>query len=236
MNFILTEFGFNPGCLNTGVAEAKTRLEQILTDKVMRFNPYSVDDVTLLECAERGVLRGFPALTQMLIYHFHDVRVVKGRFNYEAIFLHVGNNPEELHISLNRMACKASYVATRKQMRPRLNGKPLTNYEMVDKMQGKSYFISNALQGTLPNGSYVPLNRLFRLRGSKAKQAQIIRQSMIAAKIEMLREVMIYPFCREYLNCKIGLFDYVSPIRKAVEVIRTFPDINYSPPLITQSL
>ncbi len=74
--------------------EAKARLEAILADKVMRFNPYRVGDEELLACAERGRWCPFPALTQMVIFHFLDIRQVVTRHKFDALFFRIGNTPK----------------------------------------------------------------------------------------------------------------------------------------------
>lgn len=73
------------------VDEARERLEAILADKVLRFNPYRVGNEELVACAERGRWRPFPALTQMVVFHFLDIRTVKTHHVFDAIFYRIGD-------------------------------------------------------------------------------------------------------------------------------------------------
>lgn len=78
------------------VDEARERLEAILADKVLRFNPYRVSDEELVACAERGRWRPFPALTQMVVFHFLDIRAVKTHHVFDAIFYRIGDRQKNI--------------------------------------------------------------------------------------------------------------------------------------------
>lgn len=51
---LIDEYGYNPHSLLISPGKVSERLRAILGDKVMRFDPYSVDDVTLLACVWRA--------------------------------------------------------------------------------------------------------------------------------------------------------------------------------------
>ncbi len=70
---------------------AMERLTLILSDKLLRFNPYRVGDEALLECATRGHWLAWPSITQMWIIHFQDIKSVREEKTYDALFFKIGN-------------------------------------------------------------------------------------------------------------------------------------------------
>lgn len=223
MEFKTDIYGFNPNGLITSKEEVCRRLQAILEDKVLRFNPYSVDDETLLACVERAVWQ--PSLTQMVVFHFHDIRRIKWERPYDAIFFHVGNDSQELHLPVNSLTNRLTYSATLQQIHVTINGNVLTNQNMVEKMQGKDYFISHALPTKTIGRSNRPAYRMFQLRGDEHQKAELIRQLMIESKITMLKEVLAHPYTPQYLCCERNFIDYTTPITAAIESIQRFPDI-----------
>lgn len=199
------------------------RLSALLDDKVMRFNPYSVDDATLLACVERAVWLPWPALTQMVVFHFHDIRRVDQGHSYDATFFHVGNDPKETHLSVRSLTRRATYTANLRQVHATANGLDLTSEKMVERMQGKDFFVSHALpvRNGIRDGR--PAYRMHCLKGVDSQKADLIRRAMIDAKITMLNEVLAYPFTPQYLRCSRGFIDYTTPIRAAIAAIRYFP-------------
>lgn len=63
-----------------------------LVDKVLRFNPYRVGHEELVACTGRGRWQPFPALTQMVIFHFLDIRPVRTHHDFDAIFYRIGDS------------------------------------------------------------------------------------------------------------------------------------------------
>ena len=98
------------------LSEAHERLNAILSDKVMRFNPYLVDDEALLECAERGHWLDFPSLTQMVVFHFHKIREVKSRFTYDTIDFNIGQKKETLSLPLGQITRPMAHHYSRCQI------------------------------------------------------------------------------------------------------------------------
>lgn len=199
------------------------RLSQLLADKVMRFNPYVVDDHTLLECAARARFLPLPSLTQMVIFHFLDIRKVFHNFSYEAIFYRIGNCPETFHISVPSLTNSISHYYTKQSIHSRFNKAILTNFSMVEKMQNRSFFISNFIPGCRPNQSFNMAFRFHRLKGDEHSQADTIRRSMCAAKIEMINEVLTYPWSECHLKARPITFDYRTPLLHAIQIINNFP-------------
>ena len=195
----------------------------MLSDKVLSFNPYSVDDATLLKCVGRGIWKQFPALTQMLLFHFNDIRSIGHGCPYDAIFFHVGDDTSERHFPVRCLTEKITYAATLRQVHVEVNGHAVTNERMVEKMQGKDYFVSHALPADATLRGQTPAYRMFRLKGTSRQCADIIRRQMVESKIRMLEEVLSHPYCREYLQCSRDFIDYATPILEAIDIIRRFP-------------
>lgn len=218
-------YGYRRESLLTSPEEVRDRLRGILADKVLRFNPYAVDDKTLLACVERARWMPFPAITQMVVFHFMDIRVVGKNHPYEAIFFRVGNDPDLQYLPVMILTDRLTYTATRTQTHVMVNGRPLTNAKMVANMQGKDFFVTHALPVEMPRGGIVCSYRMFRLRGSEERKAEIIRARMVESKIAMLEEILTHPYEYSYLRCSRHFIDYTTPIRAAIEAIRRFPSV-----------
>lgn len=218
-------YGYDPKSLLTSPEEVLGRLNAILGDKVFRFNPYAVDDATLLACVERAVWLPWPALTQMVVFHFHDIRTIEWKIPYEAIFYHIGNDPEEKHLSINSLTNRFTYTATLHQVHVTVNGRVLTNEKMVERMQHKDYFISHALPSRTESGKSRPAYRMFRLKGSDNQKTELIRQQMIESKISMLQEILAHPYAPQYLHCSRNFINYEANIKAAIDTIRHFHDL-----------
>lgn len=217
-------YGYDPKNLLTSPEEVYGRLNAILADKVLRFNPYSVDDATLLACVERAVWMPWPSMTQMVVFHFHDIRTIEWKIPYKAIFYHIGNNLEEKHLSINSLTNRFTYTASLHQVHVTVNGRVLTNEKMVERMQHKDYFISHALASRTESGKSRPAYRMFRLKGDDSQKAELIRHQIIESKITMLQEILAHPYASQYLRCNRNFIDYSTPILTAIEAIRHFPD------------
>jgi len=61
------------------------------------------------------------------------------------------------------------------------------------------------------------------LRGTQAMQANIIRASMCASKIEMPEEIMRHPHLPEYLGNPCRSIDITTPIRQTIAAVRRYP-------------
>lgn len=201
--------------------EAKARLEAILSDKVMRFNPYLVSDEELLACAERGRWRGFPALTQMVVYHFGEIRPVVTARKFDALFYRVGNAPDEHYFPLGQLTGQISHHALRHQERVQVNGKNVTRAAVLN-LQNRSFFVTHAIPGFYGMKTNAMAYKMFRLYGSPEKRAAMIRQQMCQSKIDMLLEVLHHPESPFYLGYYELDFDYVTPIRNAIAAISRY--------------
>lgn len=204
--------------------EAELRLKAILTDKVLWFNPYSVSDKELIACAERGYWRQFPALTQMVIFHFLDIREVRRHHKFDAIFYRVGASPEEHYFPLGELFNSIPHQTHKKPERTQMNGKYITGSN-VDRLQHRSFFVSHAIMGWRPSGGIKVAYKMHRLKGNMAAQAEVIRQEIVRSKIIMLEEVLAYPESCIYLGYNGNEFDYATPLRNAIAAVSQFPNV-----------
>lgn len=198
------------------------RLHVILSDKVMRFNPYSVSDSVLLECAERGYILPPPSFTQMAVFHFHDIQKVERNFSYEAIFFTIGSPPVRYHLAIGSLIHSFTHHHTLRPTHVKIGGKNLTNYRMVKKMQGRSFFVSHIIPAVVHQRPRYVGYRFHLLRGSMQNQADIIRRAMCLGKIEILEEIRSYLSSPFYLGAGSPP-DFDTPLWNAIKAVRNFP-------------
>lgn len=181
-------------------AKAVKRLNEILQDKMLWFNPYWVDDEELVACAQRGYWRQFPAITQMVIFHFLDIRRVRWHMaNYDVIFYRVGNLDTEYHLPLKYFAWTLTHHTANINLRSLMNGTKISS-SVVNRLTNRSFFISHAIPVEI---FFQPIKFAYnmrRLRGSIPQQAETIRKEMQASKILMLEEVLQYPTSPCYIG------------------------------------
>lgn len=205
--------------------EARERLEAILADKLLWFNPYRVPDRELLDCAERGRWLTFPSVTQMIVYHFHDIRMTKNRETgmfYEGLFYHLGDTDTESHFGVKFLTQTLTHRATRKQIWTLVNGRHLVPSN-IHTLEGRDVFVSHALCCDCPRDGIRQAYRMHRLYGSESKRAATIRESMCVAKLEMLGEILRHAVLPEYLGNTCRTFDHATPLLNAMASIRYFP-------------
>lgn len=203
---------------------AKERLQLILSDKLLRFNPYRVTDETLVECAYRGQWLPWPSITQMLIFHFKDIKLVHEGETYYALFFKVGNASETYHYSVNTFSRPLTHLVSKQPVWMTLNNRHITP-SSIEKLVNRDIFVSHALNCRKASGKLMPSYRMHLLSGSVSRRAAVIRQSMLQAKIAMLEEIMNYPSHPDLLAYTGNTFDYRTPILSAIEAIRQYPNV-----------
>ncbi len=203
--------------------EAKRRLSAILNDKVLRFNPYRVNDEELLACAERGRWRSFPALTQMVILHFLDIREVPAQNRFEALFFRLGDSDDEHFFPLGVLLRAIAHHALKTPVKSQVNDKNIVRSN-IERLQHKSFFVSHIISDYPQITRQKLAYKMYRLKGSVAEQANTIRLQMVRSKITMLEEVLNYPGSPLYLGYNGKEFDYVTPIRNAIATIFNYPN------------
>lgn len=211
----------------TTAEEAAKRLDAILSDRLLWFNPYRVADRVLLDCAERGRWSPFPALTQMMVFHFKEIREIpaqRGYSSYRGIVFNIGCHNGETHVNVNSLIYPMTHIVTRQPVWTLINDRHLVRSN-VECLVGKNMFISHAVNCCRINGMTRQAYRMYRLFGNEARRATTIRKSMCAAKIIMLNEVLHSPTHPDYLGNPCNSFDYAGPIRHAIAAISRFPDV-----------
>lgn len=224
MERLADEYGCGPRELLVSEGEARRRLDMILGDRIMRFNPYLVDDRRLVECALRGRWSPWPSLTQMVVIHFGELEYKITGVAGKTIAFRIGDDPEVNQMPVWRLLNQVTYLASLQTIRSQVNDRNITNIKMLENLQGKSYFVSHVLQSRSAGGSLTAAYRMYRLMGDIGKQADLIRRTMCEAKVKMLEEVLKYPYAQEYLRCSRTLFDYRTRILHAIDTIRHFAD------------
>lgn len=210
--------------------EARERLEAILADKLLWFNPYRISDRELLDCAERGRWLTFPSVTQMIVYHFHDIRMTRNRETgmlYEGLFYHLGDTDTESHFGVKSLIQTLTHRATRKPVWTLVNGRHLV-LSNIHTLEGRDMFVGHALCCDHPGSGIRQAYRMHRLNGSESKRAATIRENMCEAKLEMLDEILRYAILPEYLGNACRTFDHATPLLNAMASIRRFAAV--SPP------
>lgn len=217
-----------------GPSNQYERLARILSDKVMRLNPYIFDDDALINCAERGHILPVPTFTQMAIFHFHEILSLRyNKTDYEAISYSIGNSPVRYSMAASTLFRTFSHHATYKPVHVQINGNNLTNFQMIEKLQGKTLFASHIIPENINNNSRKPGYRFHRLRGDRHAQADIIRRSMCDGKINILKEIMDYPQSPYYLG-QAPQFDCYTPLWHAIEAVSHFHESMYHLPTLDE--
>lgn len=216
-------YGYDRALLDYSVENASKRLFEILNDKVLRFNPYLVNDEELLQCAERGYWRPSPSLTQMFVFHFNTIRTICIHHSFDAIFYRIGRSPKEYYFPVSSFIDGAAYRPTRHKIKHQVGKKRITNLSHIEYLQNKSFFVSHTLPGLRDVDRSQPVYHMFRLWGTPANKAKVIRECMIDSKIKMLKELIEHPYCPEYLGCPRYLINYEVIVQKLIEDISKYP-------------
>lgn len=219
----MSDYHFRPFAAHGSAEKAQARLEAILADKVLRFNPYLVDDEALLACAERGRWRQFPALTQMVIFHFLDIRPVRTHHDFDAIFYRIGNSAQEFYFPLGDLIYSIAHHTSKMPERTQTDGRNITR-SSVAGLQNRSFFVSHAIPGCRTFAPTMLAYKMFRLKGSAAEQADMIRRQMCRSKVAMLEEVLNHPASPFYLGYSDPYLDFITPIRAALRTVAQYPD------------
>ncbi len=204
---------------------SRGRLAGILGRRRLTFNPYSVSDDRLLEIASSTGWGNELDIVQIAIMHFTRLRETGDSSLFDGIFMQLGDSPEEVFIPKNALTFGVTANDTIRLERSLIGKKPIRNDKDVEALAGKRVFVSRIIRGVNKFGTPKAAYRMHRLTGKGSRDAKVIREAMCAAKIEMLERILQYPQSPDYLSCDKGLIDYESVIRRAIDVIRHFPDL-----------
>lgn len=203
---------------------SRIRLDRIMGRRRLSFNPYTVSDERLLELVSQTGWGNEWDITQMTIVTFTRLSPLNDYRRFDGIFMLVANAPEEVFIPKGALTRSITANDTIRPERSWTGKIPIRNDKDVERLPGKQYFVSRIIRGVNPFGNSKGAYRMHRLYGKTARDAATIREAMIAAKIEMLERILQYPESPDFLSCSKGFFDYESRIRRAIDLIRHFPD------------
>lgn len=195
----------------------------ILGRRRLRFNPYKVSDRQLLAYAMDGRWGSTDDLTQMVVMTFTRMNEVSDYRRYDGIYYRIGNAEDEEFMHMGKLLAPVTAHDTIMQTRSLYGKKPLLHDGDVERLVGRSVFISRLIHGCNIHGSLAVAYRMHRLMGDMAKSASIIRRAMVEAKIEMLERLLAHPESPLHLSCSKGLFDYETRVRRAIGIISDYP-------------
>lgn len=201
------------------------RLRVFLNDKLLRFNPYLIENGKLLEGIGKMRWRGMYSLTQMVILKFLDVQKLNdSEFSQEKVIYTIGDSAEEITEHMSAFTCKRTAADSLQQMRSTINNRPITQTCQVHSLIGKRVFVSRNVITVTPGGSFGKVMRMHRLKGTPEEDAAIIREAAVATKLEMLERLLAYPHANIYLDGEPSApVDIATPIRALMTEIAAFP-------------
>lgn len=201
-------------------------LEKMLAKPLLRFNPYRVSDETLLALAWQGTWGDEYDLTQMVVMRFGALRSTQRDPYYDGIFVRVGRGGEEFCLSRSRLLHRVTARDTLQQVRNLYGKSRLCNDDAVKRLAGKTVFVSRLIHGRDFNGSGRAAYRMHRLWGNLEKDARIIREAMIEAKIEMLERQLEMISAINVTGKRPDLLPYRDRILRAIARIRLYPSFS----------
>lgn len=201
------------------------RLNRIMRRRRLSFNPYTVSDARLMEIIETTDWGGEYDITQIVRLRFTRLREVCDIRRYDGIYMNVGQSSDEVFISSGAIKYGITASDTLTRERTMLDNRELYRNQDIEKLVGKSVFVSHTIRGRNISGNNRVVYRMYRLTGNLEKDAAMVRQKMCAAKIEMLQRILKHPECELFLDCRPTLFDFQSRINLAIEIIKNYNKI-----------
>lgn len=163
-------------------------------------------------------------ITQMVKLTFTRLRLTGNYKVYDGIFMQLANSGEETFLSLNSMIFGVTSYDTLHRQRSFIGKREIINRKDFESLEGKTVFVSLLMHGSGRDDKIGAAYFMHRLWGKISRDAKIIREAMIEAKIIALQRILDYPHSQFHLSCDKGFFDYESRILQAMELIRHFPD------------
>lgn len=206
------------------LGNSQCRLDAIMSRRRLSFNPYTVDDERLLEIANTTGWGGTFDLVQIVVLRFTQLLIADNTRGFDGIFMQVGNSKDAIFLPAWRLKLGVTAFDTLRHESTQLNHRSILHDEQIEKLVGKSVFVSHTIPGRtirgIPNVAY----KMHRLKGAVEEDAATIRKSMCDAKIEMLTRLRDNPGCRHYLDCSPDLFDFQTRINQAIHLISHFSE------------
>ncbi len=201
-------------------------LNAILSRKRLIFNPYTISDSNLLKLVNNASWGDKYDITQAVILTFTRLNYKDRRQEtIDRIYFRLGSNDKESFIPASWIIYGITSKENARKFRSSCGNRILRNENDLKWIVGKKFFVSYIIRGysicSEPRVAY----RMHRLYGNVAKDAAIIRRAMCEGKIEMLKRVMTFPHCEDYLSCSPNLFDYKTRISRAIGIISHYSEI-----------
>ena len=203
------------------------RLERFLSDACLRFNPYTVSDRRLWEGLQKMRWRGEFSLTQMVILRFESIiSEGSGIWLHERIVCRVGDSPDVIIKEMADFTAKRTAADSLRPVRGTINGHPVIHAEQIRPLIGKSVFVSRNIATVTYSGSFSTAMSMHRLKGDLATDAAVIRQAVIASKLEMLDRLLDHPEAHIYLDGEPPEpVDIVTPVNRLKGIIASYSSV-----------
>ncbi len=211
------------------VSYSQERLNSIMRRRRLCFNPYTVSDSRLMEIVNSVGWGNEFDLVQMVVLRFTRLAPIDCRRRHRGIYMCIGNSEDEIYLAGSNIACQMNGIDSGRPEHFMLGKRILHNDDDIEYLVGKKVFVSHCIRVSHISGRVQLAYRMHRLSGKIKKDAQIIRTAMCDSKIEMLERLMTYPESPYHLSCVKGLFDYETRIRRAIELIKHFPEAARKP-------
>lgn len=196
---------------------------RIMSRRRLSFNPYSVSDHELLNLISSVGWGCSLDLTQMIVMTFQRLRESKGIKRYDGVFVSINANRTEAFIPMHVFIHGITAADSLLKERSWIGKKRIRHLEDIEKLIGSKVFVSRTIIGFDIAGNTRLAYRMNRIKGKIHEDAEMIRMSMIDAKIEMLERLLNYP---EYLlNCRKGIIDYETRVQNAINIIKNFKNV-----------
>lgn len=198
------------------------RLEAILSRRRLRLNPYMFSDDELIAMAYDSGWGDLTDIVDMVIMRFTRLRETGTIERFDGVYTCVGRSDEEIFIPLGALKWGVFASDSLRTERSWIGKKAITNDADVEKLVGKTVFVSRVIRGHALGGKSRVAYRMHRLKGKPVVDAKIIREAMCDAKIEMLKRIIDYPQGPFNLSCHKNMIDYEPRLRRAIAIVRDY--------------
>lgn len=218
------------------VPYGKMRLEKILNNPRLRFNPYLVGDDELLRYIGNNMWDDDEIVDQSVVIRFTGIRKVEWiKGEYDAIFFNIGSTGNEQFMSIVSLINKVFPSDSDAPSYSTVDGKRLKSPGAVKKLVGRLFYVTCRIPGLTTWGRSVRFYQLHSLEGNRHEVANKIRRLMCESKITMLERVIKHSNYYKYISCQRNIFDFETPLRKMIAQISAFIP-SYSFPILANSI
>lgn len=203
------------------VEYSRGRLRLILENERLLLNPYTLSDEELWDYVTHQTFDSELRLLQGVVITFSQIQMREFHKSYEVLPFSLCEGACERYMSLNSMMYYITADDSARRTRTLLDGRMFHSRSRVERLQGRSVFVSHIHTGHNRFGRPSTAYFMHSLKGSLSEDAAMIRRTMCEAKVEMLQRVLEYPYCPFYLSCVRGTFDFETPLRQFIATLRS---------------